>query len=125
MSVPAAKLSEVHVGSPLVLRQGDTTLRLPVARVAPAVNAAGLGVVEADASAAPFGLPSGSMVAATLVTTESGEELTVPTAALVGAGAGAHVMVLRSPAKPDEHSRLESGRCSCAAGRCRAHRSPG
>jgi RND family efflux transporter MFP subunit len=106
VSVPAAKLNEVHVGSPLVLRQGDTTLRLPVARVAPAVNAAGLGIVEADAPAAPFGLPSGSMVAATLVTTESGEALTVPTAALVGAGAGAHVMVLRSRAEPDEHSLL-------------------
>jgi len=107
VSVPAAKLSEVQVGSPLVLRQGDTFLRLPVARVAPAVNAAGLGVVEADAPAAPFGLPSGSMVAATLVTAESGEELTVPTAAVVGAGADAHVMVLRSPAKSNEHGIVD------------------
>jgi RND family efflux transporter MFP subunit len=107
VSVPAAKLSEVQVGSPLVLRHGDATLRLPVARVAPTVNAAGLGTVEADAPAAPFGLPSGSMVAATLVTTESGEALTVPAAALVGAGAGAHVMVLRSRDTPNEHSLLD------------------
>jgi RND family efflux transporter MFP subunit len=107
VSVPAAKLNDVHVGTPLVLRQGDTTLRLPVARVAPAVNAAGLGVVEADAPAAPFGLPSGSMVAATLVTTESGEALTVPTAAVVGAGTDAHVMVLRSSAKSNEHGIVD------------------
>jgi RND family efflux transporter MFP subunit len=106
VSLPAAELMHVHVGDTLQLQQGTATMSLSINRVAPAVNAAGLGTVEADAPAAPFGLPSGSTVAATLRTAASGEALTVPVAALVGNGTGAHVVVFVPGKQAGEPGRL-------------------
>lgn len=106
VNLPASELAHVKAGDALELRQGTASVKLPIVRVAPAVNAAGLGTVEADASAAPFGLPSGSTVAATVLTAVSDEALTVPMAALVGNGAGAHVFVFTASTKPDEPGRL-------------------
>jgi len=106
VKLPAASLARVRVGDGLILHQGDASLKLVVGRVAPAVDAAGLGTVEADAPAAPFGLPSGSSVAAEVELRGAGETLTVPTAALVGSGAGAHVLVFAPAAKAGEPGRL-------------------
>jgi RND family efflux transporter MFP subunit len=106
VSLPADSLARVHVGDMLVLRQGDANLNLTISRVAPAVNAAGLGTVEADAATAPFGLPSGSTVAAEVRIRGAGETLTVPTAALVGSGNGAHVLVFTPGAKAGEAGHL-------------------
>lgn len=106
VSLPSAELTHVHVGDRLQLQQGAATMSLSITRVAPAVNAAGLGTVEADAPAAPFSLPSGSTVAATLRTAASGEALTVPVAALVGSGAQAHVVVFVPGKQASEPGRL-------------------
>ena len=105
-SLPADQVMQVKPGDTLELRQGTASMKLPIIRVAPAVNAAGLGTVEADAPAAPFGLPSGSTVAATVFTSASGEALTVPVAALVGSGPDTHVFVFTPGAKPGEPGRL-------------------
>ena len=106
VNLPAANLAQVQVGDTLVLQQGDASLSMPIARIAPAVNTAGLGTVEADAPTAPFGLPSGSTVTATIRTAGSGETLTVPVAAVVGSGTGAHVMAFVSGIKLGEPSLL-------------------
>lgn len=106
VSLTAADLAHVHVGDTLELQQATATLRLPITRVAPAVNAAGLGTVEADAVAAPFGLPSGSTVTATVHTAASDENLTVPAAALVGSGTGAHVVAFAPAKQAGEPGRL-------------------
>lgn len=106
VSLPASSLAQVHVGDSLILHQGDTRLKLTISRVAPAVNAAGLSTLEADAPAAPFGLPSGSTVAAEVLIRGVGETLTVPAAALVGGGAVAYVLVFSPAAKADEPGRL-------------------
>jgi RND family efflux transporter MFP subunit len=106
VSLPAANLTHVHVGDTLILRQGGSSLKLSVSRLAPAVNAAGLGTLEADAPVAPFGLPSGSTVAAEVRTRGIGEALNVPSAALVGSGSGAHVMVFAPGSKPGTPGRL-------------------
>lgn len=102
----ASELAHVRVGDMLELTQDAATVRLPVTRVAPAVNTAGLGTVEADAPVAPFGLPSGSSVAATLLTTSTNKTLTVPVSALVGAGSNAHVVVFAPGSKPDVPGHL-------------------
>lgn len=106
VSLPAASLAQIHVGDTLVLHQGDASLNLTIGRVAPAVNAAGLGMIEADAATTPFGLPSGSTVAAEVRIRGAGETLTVPTAALVGNGGGAHVLVFAPGAKAGEPGHL-------------------
>ena len=106
VSLPAADLAHVQVGDTLVLRQESAHLSLAIRRVAPAVNAAGLGMVEADAPLAPFGLPSGSSVAAEVRTQGSGEALTVPAAALVGNGDDAHVLVFIPGARAGQPGRL-------------------
>jgi len=106
VSLPAADLAHVKVGDTLVLRQDSASLSLGIRRVAPAVNAAGLGVVEADAPVAPFGLPSGSSVAVEVHTQGSGEALTVPAAALVGSGDDAHVLVFIPGTKAGQPGRL-------------------
>ncbi len=106
VSLPAADLAHVQVGDTLVLRQESASLSLVIRRVAPAVNAAGLGVVEADAPVAPFGLPSGSSVAAEVRTQGSGEALTVPAAALVGSGDDARVLAFIPGAKVGQPGRL-------------------
>ncbi len=106
VTLPAAELARVRVGDTLQLRQGTATVGLRITRVAPAVNAAGLGMVEADAPAVPFGLPSGSTVEATVRTASSGESLTVPMAALVGSGAGAHVVAFIPGKQTSEPGRL-------------------
>jgi RND family efflux transporter MFP subunit len=106
VDLPASELAQVKAGDTLELRQDTASVKLSIARVAPAVNAAGLGTAEADAPTAPFGLPSGSTVAATVLTAASGEALTVPVAALVGSGPDAHVFVFTPGAKPGEPGRL-------------------
>jgi len=106
VSLPAADLAHVQVGDTLMLHQDSASLSLHISRVAPAVNAAGLGTVEADATKAPFGLPSGSSVAAEVRTRASGDALTVPVAALVGSGDGAHVVVFTPDSKPGTPGRL-------------------
>lgn len=106
VSLPAADLTHVHVGDTLILRQGGLDLKLSVSRLAPAVNAAGLGTLEADAPVAPFGLPSGSMVAAEVRTGGIGEALSVPSTALVGSGSGAHVVAFMPGSKPGTPGRL-------------------
>ena len=106
VSLPAAELSRVHPGDTLELRQDAAVLKLPITRVSPAVNGAGLGTVEADASTAPFGLPSGSTVAATVLAAAAGETLTVPAASLVGSGPSTHVMAFVAGTKATEPGRL-------------------
>jgi RND family efflux transporter MFP subunit len=106
VSLPADQLSQVKLGDTLELIQGNSTLVLPITRIAPAVNAAGLGSVEADAPAAPFGLPSGSTVSASIVIRRRNDALTVPMAALVGSGDVAHVLAYMPGAKPGEPGRL-------------------
>ena len=106
VNLPLSELTKVRLGDMLELQQGTATLKLPIVRVAPAVNAAGLGTVEADAAAAPFGLPSGSTVTATVRTANSGDAMTVPESALVGSGANAHVVVFVPDAKAAESGRL-------------------
>lgn len=106
VALPAAELARVRVGDTMLLRQDNASLNLAVTRVAPAVNAAGLGTVEADAPTMPFGLPSGSSVTAELRGQGASEALTVPTAALAGSGAGAHVLVFLPGAKAGEPGHL-------------------
>lgn len=106
VGLAAEQLANVQVGDSLELRQGDDHLSLTVSRVAPAVNRAGLGMVEADADAAPFGLPSGSTVMAIVHATASDHRLTVPMAALVGSGSAAHVVVFTPSAEANEPGRL-------------------
>ena len=106
VSLPADRLAAVHKGDLLELRQGDARVNLPISRIAPAVDAAGLGTVEADTNAMPFDLPSGSMVMVTVHSTGSGDSLTVPIAALVGRGSGAHVVVFTAGVRADEPGRL-------------------
>lgn len=93
ISLAAAQLARVHVGDRVVLSDGDATLTLPVMRVAPAVDKAGLGFVEAQASKPPFGLPSGSSLPAKVYSAAQDKMLSVPISALVGAGEKAYVMV--------------------------------
>jgi RND family efflux transporter MFP subunit len=102
----ASELAHVRVGDTLELTQDAATVRLPVTRVAPAVNAAGLGTVEADAPVAPFGLPSGSSVAATVLAATTGKTLTIPMSALVGLGLNAHAVVFVPDSKPDAPGHL-------------------
>lgn len=107
VSLPADQLAQVEAGDLLRLSQGAQTVQLPISRIAPAVNAAGLGMVEADATSAPFGLPSGSTVAATIVLhARQTPTLTVPMAAVVGSGDDAHVLVYAPGAALDEPGRL-------------------
>lgn len=106
VSLPSAQLAGVHVGDRLELQQGSARISLPIRRIAPAVNAAGLGSVEADASEAPFGLPSGSVVMATVHAAASASSLTVPTAALVGSADAARVVVFVPASKVGMPGRL-------------------
>lgn len=99
VSLPAPACAGVRVGETLELRRGNAEERLRVARVAPAVNGAGLCFVEADAPTAPFGLPSGASVDA-LIESGGTAGLTVPVLALVGEGAAAHVFRFVPGAKP-------------------------
>lgn len=106
VSLPDTEMARIHVGDLLYLQQGTTTVRLSIIRVAPAVNAEGLGTVEADTSSAPFGLPIGSTVAATVWRADSGPTLTVSMAAIIGSGAGAHVVVFVPSKQIGEPGRL-------------------
>jgi RND family efflux transporter MFP subunit len=106
VSLAAAQLARVHVGDMLELQQGSARISLPIRRVAPAVNAAGLGSAEADASAAPFGLPSGSLVMATVHAAASASSLTVPTAALVGSVGQRRVVVFAPAAQSGKPGSL-------------------
>jgi RND family efflux transporter MFP subunit len=106
VTLPAADVARVHVGDRLVLEQDGARLSLDVNRVAPAVNVAGLGTVEADAPAAPFGLPSGSTVAAEIQTSDTPESLVVPLAAVVGTGTEAHVLVFTPAVNAGEPGHL-------------------
>ena len=108
VSLPFTQLARVHVGDVMRLTHGGASVALAVSRIAPAVDAAGLGTLEADAARVPFGLPSGSTVAAsiTLRTASTTPMLSVPTAALVGSDGAAHVLLLEAGAKPDQAARL-------------------
>ncbi|MGC8506651.1 MAG: efflux RND transporter periplasmic adaptor subunit [Thiomonas sp.] len=112
VTLPADQLAQVKVGDVLHLSQGGQTVDLPITRISPAVNAAGLGTAEADAPSSPFGLPSGSTVAATLTLTppsapsQTAAPLTVPVASVVGSGDQAHVLAFTQPAKTGEPGRL-------------------
>jgi multidrug efflux system membrane fusion protein len=107
VSLPSNELARIKVGDMLELQQGTAGMALPIARVAPAVSAAGLGSVEADAAASPFGLPSGSTVAAAVRPAGGGEALTVPEAALVGSGDKAHVVVFVAAPRTGDPGRLK------------------
>lgn len=107
VSLPSDQLTQVKVGDTLRLTQGGQTLDLPITRIAPAVNAAGLGTVEADATSSPFGLPSGSSVAASIeLHSQAAATLTVPVAALIGSGDQAHVLAFTPGAQAGEPGRL-------------------
>ncbi len=107
VSLPSDQLAQVKVGDTLRLSQGGQTLDLPITRIAPAVNAAGLGTVEADATSSPFGLPSGSSVAASIeLRSQVAATLTVPVAAVIGSGDQAHVLAFTPGAKAGEPGRL-------------------
>ncbi|AOV18293.1 hypothetical protein BJI67_15575 [Acidihalobacter aeolianus] len=93
VTLAADQLALVHLGDRLVLSSGDMTLALPITRVAPAVDKAGLGFAEAEAKTLPFGLPSGSSLPANVYTAAHDNALTVPIDALVGEGTHAHVFV--------------------------------
>jgi RND family efflux transporter MFP subunit len=108
VSLPASQLARVRVGDAMHLTEDGASVLLAVSRIAPAVDAAGLGMVEADAARVPFGLPSGSTVAATLVLRSAGTApvLSVPSAALVGSGRDAHVLLIEPPTQSDQAARL-------------------
>lgn len=107
VSLPADQLAQVKVGDTLRLTQSRQTVELHITRVAPAVNAAGLGTVEADAPSSPFGLPSGSSVAATIfLQSRAAPTLTVPAEAIVGSGHNAHVLAFTSGTEAGEPGRL-------------------
>ncbi len=107
VSLPSDQLTQVKVGDTLRLTQGGQTLDLPITRIAPAVNAAGLGTVEADAPSSPFGLPSGSSVAASIeLRSQAAATLTVPVAAVIGSGDQAHVLAFTPGAQAGEPGRL-------------------
>jgi RND family efflux transporter MFP subunit len=107
VSLPSDQLTQVKVGDTLRLTQGGQTLDLPITRIAPAVNAAGLGTVEADATSSPFGLPSGSSVAASIeLRSQTAATLTVPVAAVIGSGDQAHVLAFTPGAQAGEPGRL-------------------
>ena len=108
VSLPASQLARVRVGDAMQLTEDGARVVLAVSRIAPAVDAAGLGTVEADAARVPFGLPSGSTVAATVVLRSAGTApaLSVPSAALVGSGRAAHVLLLVPAAQPEQAARL-------------------
>lgn len=105
--LPAEQLATVHIGDTLELRLGNASVTLAITRIAPAVTASGLGALEADSPEVPFGLPSGSAVAATIRRAGSGESLTVPVTAIVGQGDNAHVMVFHAPGDASEPGRLQ------------------
>ncbi|MEJ2480342.1 MAG: efflux RND transporter periplasmic adaptor subunit [Acidihalobacter sp.] len=98
VSLAADQLAQVHVGDRIVLSNGNARLTLPITRVGPAVDKAGLGFAEAEASRSPFGLPSGSSLPANVYVASHGNTLTVPINALVGEGARAHVFVFSATA---------------------------
>lgn len=106
VSLPAGQLAQVKPGDPLELTQDGATLALPISRIAPAVDAAGLGFVEADTPQVPFGLPSGTTLAAMVHTAQTSEALTVPVSALVGSGATAHVVVFAPAVQAGAPARL-------------------
>lgn len=107
MSLPSDQLAQVKLGDSLQLTQGGQTLSLPITRIAPAVNAVGLGTVEADAPNSPFGLPSGSSVVASVVLqSQAAATLTVPVNAVIGSGDQAHVLAFTRGAKASESGRL-------------------
>jgi len=106
-SLSADQLARVHVGDTIELRQGDAVVSLPITRVGPAVNQAGLGTVEADSTTTPFGVPSGSTVAATIRLAAGGKQLTVPVTAIVGEGGNAYVLIFRPPTGADKAGRLQ------------------
>lgn len=98
VTLAAAQLAQIHVGDRIVLSNGAKSLTLPVTRIAPAVNQAGLGFAEAEADSPPFGLPSGSSLSALVYTASRDNTLTVPLNAMVGSGSHAHVFVF----EPDQ-----------------------
>lgn len=106
-SVPAVVLAEVHVGDPLELHGAGPSLRFPITRVAPAVDATGLGAVEADVSTAPFGLPSGSIVGARLITHTTASSLSVPEAGVLGHDGSAKVFVVRPAPEPGRPATVQ------------------
>lgn len=106
VSLPAAQLAQIHAGDTLQLHDGRATVALRISRIAPAVNGAGLGTAEADAPVAPFGLPSGSTVAAAVRRAGSSEMLTVPVASLVGSGSEARVAVFMPDRQAGQPGRL-------------------
>jgi len=55
--LPADQLAQVKPGDLLRLSQGGQTTELPISRIAPAVNAAGLCTVEADAASSRSACP--------------------------------------------------------------------
>jgi len=106
-NLPADQLARVHAGDTIELHQGDMAISLPITRVGPAVNLAGLGTVEADAAATPFGMPSGSTLAATIRLASRGEQLTVPITAVVGSDSNAYVVVFQPSARPHEAGHVQ------------------
>lgn len=106
ITLAADQLAQVHVGDRLVLSDGDTTLTLPITRIAPAVDKAGLGFAEAEANRLPFGLPSGSSLPANVYKASRDDTLTVPVNALVGDGAHAHVFVFVATAAKTATGKL-------------------
>jgi len=81
--LPQTVLEQVHPGTTLVLRHGDQTLRIPLNRVHPALDARALGAAEADLAERPFGLPSGSRLAARVVLEQQDDALRIPRRALL------------------------------------------
>ncbi len=81
--LPQTVLEQVHPGTTLVLRHGDKTLRIPLNRIHPALDTHALGAAEADLTERPFGLPSGSRLAARVVLQQRDHTLRISRRALL------------------------------------------
>lgn len=86
VELPQAILQQVHPGTTMILDYGTKQLPVTVSRVFPTVDVRALGHVEADLSALPFDLPSGSRVACRIILQQVKDALQVPyTSLLCGA----------------------------------------
>lgn len=76
IEVPQEKLSQIPVGSPVLLARAvntenttkNSTITCTVSRLHPAVSPGGLAVIEADVQKRPFSMPTGSTLEATIET---------------------------------------------------------
>lgn len=103
VALPPSQLAQVKIGDFVRLEQNGKTTSVRISRLTPAVNTAGLGVIESDTDKRPFNLPSGSSIAAKIVLHDGDpKQLTVPVASIVGAYNHAHVLTITPGQKQGE-----------------------